>query len=78
MSAINDPEKKNPGLLFIRVPEPKTAKNRVHLDVHASAGPPATADERRPAIEAKANELEALGAKRVSEVKESLAGSGWL
>ena len=77
MSAVNDPAKKGPRLLFIRVPEPKTAKNRVHLDVHASAGPPATADERRPAIEAKANELEALGAKRVGDVKEEFGGI-WL
>jgi hypothetical protein len=34
-SAI-DPEGIGPRLFFQKVPEPKTAKNRVHLDVHAS------------------------------------------
>ena len=32
-SAI-DPEGKGPRILFLKVPEGKTAKNRVHLDLH--------------------------------------------
>ncbi|MFE1192496.1 VOC family protein [Streptomyces olivaceoviridis] len=47
-------------LLFQRVPEPKTGKNRLHLDVHA--GP-----ERRAEEVAR---LQALGARVVREVKE--------
>ncbi|MFB8181581.1 VOC family protein [Streptomyces sp. NPDC055966] len=47
-------------LLFQRVPEPKTAKNRLHLDLHA--GP-----ERRAQEVAR---LEALGARVVREVTE--------
>ena len=31
--AVVDPEGKGPRILFIKVPEGKTAKNRVHLDV---------------------------------------------
>jgi hypothetical protein len=27
-----------PGISFLKVPEPKTAKNRVHLDVQAGGG----------------------------------------
>ncbi|WEO95947.1 VOC family protein [Streptomyces sp. FXJ1.172] len=47
-------------LLFQRVPEPKTVKNRLHLDLHA--GP-----ERRAPELAR---LQALGARVVREVKE--------
>ncbi|MFF3739755.1 VOC family protein [Streptomyces sp. NPDC002566] len=47
-------------LLFQRVPEAKTAKNRLHLDVHA--GP-----ERR---DAEVERLTALGASVLREVKE--------
>ncbi|MGW1909814.1 VOC family protein [Streptomyces sp. NPDC002076] len=53
-------------LLFQRVPEPKTAKNRLHLDLHA--GP-----KRRAAEVAR---LEGLGARVVREVKEP--GGQWL
>ena len=76
MAAINDPEKKGARLLFIRVPEAKTAKNRMHIDIHVSAGPPAAPEERVPAIEAKTAELEALGAKRVGEIKQEF-GAAW-
>ncbi|GGV18350.1 hypothetical protein GCM10010260_67690 [Streptomyces filipinensis] len=47
-------------LLFQRVPEAKTGKNRLHLDVHAGA-------ERRASEVAR---LEALGARVLREVKE--------
>ena len=30
---IEDPGGVRPGISFLRVPEPKTAKNRVHVDV---------------------------------------------
>ncbi|MFI6320726.1 VOC family protein [Nonomuraea sp. NPDC050556] len=35
--AINHPDRTAPRLLFQRVPEPKVAKNRVHLDVNVGA-----------------------------------------
>ena len=37
-SAAVDPDGRGPRLFFQRVPEPKQAKNRVHLDVHVSDG----------------------------------------
>ena len=40
-------------LLFFKVPEPKTVKNRMHLDIHADD------------IEAEAERLVGLGATRV-------------
>ena len=76
MSAVIDPEGVQPRLLFIRVPEGKTAKNRMHLDLEVSAGPPATAEERLPAIEAKAKRLEEIGATRIG-MKEEFGGA-WL
>jgi hypothetical protein len=36
MAAVVDPEKSGPRLLFQRVPEGKTAENRMHLDVNAT------------------------------------------
>ena len=35
---IVDPEGIGAGISFLKVPEPKTAKNRVHLDVQAGGG----------------------------------------
>ncbi|HEX3679889.1 MAG TPA: VOC family protein, partial [Galbitalea sp.] len=37
-SAIEDPEGEGPRLFFQRVPEGKTAKNRMHIDVRATPG----------------------------------------
>ncbi|MFF1676966.1 MULTISPECIES: VOC family protein [unclassified Streptomyces] len=53
-------------LLFQRVPEPKTVKNRLHLDLHAGA-------ERR---EAEVARLEGLGASVLRQVKEP--GGEWV
>ncbi|HSK34306.1 MAG TPA: VOC family protein [Propionicimonas sp.] len=52
-----------PRLFFQRVPEGKTAKNRVHLDVRAAPG--LENDARMAALEAEAERLVALGATRV-------------
>ncbi|GAB2981307.1 MAG TPA: VOC family protein [Actinotalea caeni] len=51
-----DWERMPPGLVFVRVPEPKTAKNRLHIDLA-----PHTSQDR----EAEIARLEALGATRV-------------
>jgi hypothetical protein len=44
---IEDPDGLRPAISFLRVPESKTAKNRVHLDVQA--GGAAAASRRRSA-----------------------------
>jgi hypothetical protein len=54
-AASRDPDGGAPRLLFQTVPEPKTVKNRVHLDLHVG-------DERR---EAEVERLIALGASRL-------------
>ncbi|MFJ8000085.1 VOC family protein [Streptomyces sp. NPDC096310] len=53
-------------ILFQRVPEPKTGKNRLHLDVHAAPG---TRD-------AEAERLTALGATVLRRVREP--GGEWI
>ncbi|MGW7263661.1 VOC family protein [Streptomyces sp. NPDC054842] len=55
-------------LLFQDVPEPKSAKNRLHIDVHS--GP--------DGLDALVARLESLGATRVSEVDQGPAGHWWV
>ncbi|MGH1503069.1 MAG: VOC family protein [Acidimicrobiales bacterium] len=58
--ACVDPDGVGPRLFFVKVPEGKTAKNRVHLDV--GVGP--------KRMDGLASELEALGGTRVAEFDE--------
>ena len=62
-SAAQDPEGQGPRLFFQRVPEGKSAKNRVHLDLRAAPG--LDGEERMAALEAECERLVALGAARV-------------
>ena len=55
-----------PKLLLQRVPEAKSAKNRMHLDIVV------------PDIESEANRLVALGAHRLTSGPMSEHGSTWL
>ena len=52
-----------PRLFFQRVPEGKTAKNRVHLDVRAAPG--LAGEERMAALEVECERLVAVGAARL-------------
>jgi catechol 2,3-dioxygenase-like lactoylglutathione lyase family enzyme len=61
--AAHDPDGARPRLFFQQVPEGKTAKNRVHLDVRAASG--LEGDERMAALEEECSRLSALGATRV-------------
>jgi hypothetical protein len=62
-SAVIDPSGVHPRLFFQKVPEAKTAKNRVHLDVRAAPG--LEGDDRMAALEAEAERLGRLGAARL-------------
>lgn len=62
-SAIEDPGGHGPRVFFQQVPEGKTAKNRVHLDVRAAPG--LRGAERMAALEAACERLVALGGTRV-------------
>ena len=56
-----------PRVFFQRVPEGRTGKNRLHLDVRAAPG--LVGDERMAALEVEAARLEALGARRAYRVE---------
>ncbi|GAA3815583.1 VOC family protein [Streptomyces phyllanthi] len=55
-------------LLFQDVPEPKTVKNRLHIDIHAEPD----------GLETLVSRLESLGATRVNEVDKGPAGHWWV
>jgi hypothetical protein len=67
--AISDPEKRGPRLFFQKVPEAKSAKNRVHLDVRAAPG--LEGEERMAALQAEADRLVGLDATQVRRVDPS-------
>lgn len=61
--AAEDPEGQGPRLFFQRVPEGKSAKNRVHLDIRVAPG--LTGSQRMAALEAEGGRLEELGARHL-------------
>jgi len=60
------PRSNGPRLLLQRVAEPKSAKNRMHLDIHVTD------------IEAEATRLEGLGATRTAAEAVSEHGHSWV
>ena len=71
-----DPDGEGPRLFFQRVPEPKTAKNRVHLDLAVSGGRSTPIEERRRQVAAAVERVVALGATRHKAYDE--AGQHWV
>ena len=65
-----DPDGAGPRLFFQRVPEPKTAKNRVHLDLAVGGGRDTPPEESRRNIAAAVERAVAAGATKVREVDE--------
>ena len=63
-SALVDPDGSGPRIFLQRVPESKTVKNRIHLDVRAAPG--LTGDDRMAVLEQRSADLVAIGAARVS------------
>ncbi len=63
-NAVVDPDGTGPRLYFQRVPEPKTIKNRLHLDLSASD------------VEAEVGRLVGLGAREVRRFDER--GESWI
>ena len=56
-----DPDGVLPGIGFLKVPEPKTAKNRLHLDLHVSGGRHVEPTTRMERIEAMVERLVEAG-----------------
>jgi len=67
---IEDPEGEGPDIWFQVVPERKSIKNRLHIDLHASGGREAPLETRRERVEAEAARLVALGATRKHAIVE--------
>ncbi|MCX5290036.1 VOC family protein [Streptomyces sp. NBC_00183] len=67
-----DPEGVGPNISFLRVPEPKTAKNRVHLDVQVGGGRETPWELRWPRVAEAVERLTAAGATVVR--REDLDG----
>jgi catechol 2,3-dioxygenase-like lactoylglutathione lyase family enzyme len=65
-SAAVDPDGKGPRLFFQRVPEPKAAKNRVHLDVNVG----------QDRVDAEVERLVSLGGRVVGPVEQM--GERWV
>ena len=72
--ALIDSDGTRPRIFFQRVPEGKTAKNRVHLDLNV--GGDLKGDERTARVKAEADRIEGLGATRQREASER--GEFWI
>lgn len=68
--SIVDPSGAGPRIWFQRVPEPKSGKNRLHLDLTVSGGRSIPITERRTRVENEARRLVDLGASRVNTLGE--------
>ncbi|HEY6278208.1 MAG TPA: VOC family protein [Streptosporangiaceae bacterium] len=64
---IEDPDGVGPSISFLKVPEPKIAKNRVHLDVQAGGGRSVPWEIRWPRVTEAAGRLAAAGATVIRE-----------
>ena len=62
-----DPEGRGPAIGFLKVPEGKSAKNRMHIDVRVAGPGPWDMAERARLIRAKVPELVAAGATTIGE-----------
>jgi len=63
---IGHPDAAEPRLFFQRVPEPKVAKNRVHLDVRVKSGGPSSPE----VVDAEVERLVGLGAAKMHSVTD--------
>lgn len=66
IAAILDPAGQGPRVLFLEVPEGKTAKNRVHLDINVGEG----ADDPHAAVEEHVAKLVRMGATYVKRFED--------
>ena len=66
-ASIIDPDGNGPAIGFLKVPEGKTAKNRIHIDIRVAGEPPWNWSDRERKIRARIPELVAAGATKVRE-----------
>lgn len=75
-TALVDPQGNGPRIYLQRVPEPKSAKNRVHLDLTVGGGHGTPLAERRRRVRAAVRRLSGLGAREIGEVEQR--GEYWV
>ncbi len=75
-SALIDPDGSGPRVFFQRVPEGKSAKNRVHLDVRAAPG--LQGEQRMAALETECERLVTLGASRLERFEPGPMEAGFI
>ena len=78
LAAIVDPTEQGPRVLFQKVPEGKTAKNRVHLDVNVGGGRETPPTERRANVNMAAERLVAVGATKLETHGDPEEGDYWI
>ena len=66
-ASIVDPDDVLPAIGFLRVPEGKVAKNRLHIDIRVAGGRPADQATREQWVQDKVTELVAAGATAVRD-----------
>lgn len=64
---LSDPDGAGPALSFLKVPEPKAVKNRLHLDVRVGGGRETPWEVRWPRVVEAVERLTAAGATVVRE-----------
>ncbi len=69
-SAVVDPDAVGPRIYFQRVPEAKTVKNRVHLDLNVAGPRSAPHEERRRRVDQEVDRLVQLGARKSRTIEE--------
>jgi hypothetical protein len=75
--AIVDPDGKGPRIFFQRVPEGKTVKNRLHLDVNVSKEMPQSSSiDQRQYVVGEMKRLVELGARELYRYDEH--GEFWI
>lgn len=72
-AGLVDPDGVGPRLFFQRVPEGKSAKNRVHLDLNVGATV-SDPEQRRPVVRQRSEQLVDAGGSVLREVDEP---TGW-
>ena len=69
-AALADPDGIGPRISFLKVPEPKVAKNRVHLDVQVGGGRAQAWELRWARVTDAVERLTAAGATVIGEVAQ--------
>jgi hypothetical protein len=75
-SAVVDPDGVGPRIYLQQVPEPKPAKNRLHLDLSVGGGHATPIDQRKGKLADAVERLSQLGASLVEEREQR--GEFWI